>query len=120
MGGIKLPVKARLVQLIISGTVPLLIKVSLYLNVAGTIIKQTGMDEEWGISESALALLRTLDKKYICDIENEEWLILHGCGTMLMLGCPISIHWTVKSYGRKHDFKGLCQSYFYWSKSYIL
>lgn len=44
----------------------------IYLNVDGTIITQTGMDEEWGISESALALLRTLDKEYICDIENEE------------------------------------------------
>jgi hypothetical protein len=79
--------------------VPPLIKVSLYLNVAGTIITQTGMDEEWGISESALALLRTLDKEYICDIENEERLILHECGTTLMLGCPISIHWTINHIG---------------------
>lgn len=71
----------------------------IYLNVDGTIITQTGMDEEWGISESALALLRTLDKEYICDIENEEGLILHGCGTMLMLGCPILIHWTINHIG---------------------
>ncbi|HDR8435200.1 hypothetical protein CN520_10875 [Bacillus cereus] len=72
----------------------------IYLNMAGTIITQAGMDEEWGISESALALLRTLDKEYICDIENEEGLILHGCGTMLMLGCPISIHWTINHIGK--------------------
>ena len=63
-----------MVQLIISGDGAPLIKVSLYLNVDGTIITRRGMDEEWGISESALALLRTLDKEYICDIENEEGL----------------------------------------------
>jgi len=68
----------------------------IYLNVNGTIITQSGMDEEWGISESALALLRTLDKDYFCDPDNEEGLILHGCGLILMMGCPISIHWTVK------------------------
>ncbi|UNJ81365.1 hypothetical protein LIT32_25295 (plasmid) [Bacillus sp. CMF21] len=66
------------------------------LNVNGTIITQSYIDEEWGISESALALLRTLDKDYICDPDIEEGLILHGCGTILMMGCPISIHWTVK------------------------
>ncbi|KFN03789.1 hypothetical protein DJ93_1134 [Bacillus clarus] len=43
-----------------------------------------------------MALLRTLDKDHILDLDNEEGLILHGCGTILMMGCPISIHWTVK------------------------
>lgn len=71
----------------------------IYLSVNGTIITQAGMEEEWGISESALALLRTLDKDYISDVDNKEGLILHGCGTMLMIGCPISIHWTVKHIG---------------------
>lgn len=71
----------------------------IYLNVNGTIITQSGIDEDWGISESALALLRTLDEDYICDPDNEWGLILHGCGTILMMGCPISIHWTVKQLG---------------------
>ncbi|MDQ0861087.1 hypothetical protein [Bacillus sp. V2I10] len=66
------------------------------LSVNGTIITQSYINEEWGISESALALLRTLDKDYICDPDNEEGLILHGCGTILMMGCPISIHWSVR------------------------
>ncbi|MFB7141268.1 hypothetical protein ACFCYN_16585 [Gottfriedia sp. NPDC056225] len=71
----------------------------IYLNVNGTIITQPGLEEEWGISESALALLRTLNKDYICDPNNEEGLILHGCGTILMNSCPISIHWTVQHLG---------------------
>lgn len=70
---------------------------SIYLNVNKTIITQSDIDEEWGISESALALLKTIDKDYICDpYNNEEGLILHGCGAILMMGCPISIHWNVK------------------------
>ncbi|WP_078410758.1 hypothetical protein [Priestia abyssalis] len=79
----------------------------IYLNVNGVIITQSGIDEDWGISESALALLRTLDGDYICDPDNDWGLILHGCGTILMMGCPISIHWTVKHLGdqvRLSDF----------------
>jgi hypothetical protein len=68
----------------------------IHLNVNGNIITQSGIDEEWGISESALSLLKTIDKDYVCDPDNEEGLILHGCGAILMIGCPIGIHWTVK------------------------
>jgi hypothetical protein len=68
----------------------------IYLNINGSIITQSGIAEEWGISESALALLRTLDEDYICDPDNKDGLIHHGCGAILMMGCPISIHWTVK------------------------
>lgn len=71
----------------------------IYLNVNDTIITQSGIGEEWGISESALALLRTIDNDYVSDPVNEEGLILHGCGAILMMGCPISIHWTVKHCG---------------------
>lgn len=71
----------------------------IHLEVDGTIITQAGRGEEWGISESALALLRTLDADYISYPECEEGLILHGCGTMLMSGCPISIHWSVQHKG---------------------
>ncbi|MFS0636912.1 hypothetical protein AB1K84_13500 [Mesobacillus foraminis] len=67
----------------------------IYLKVGGTIITQPGVNEQWGISESALALLRTLSKNYVSNPENEEGLIFHGCGTILMMGCPISIHWSV-------------------------
>ncbi|PAD34906.1 hypothetical protein CHH48_13270 [Terribacillus saccharophilus] len=68
----------------------------IHLEVDGTIITQAGKGEEWGISESALALLRTLDVDYISNPECKEGLILHGCGIMLMSGCPISIHWSVQ------------------------
>ncbi|WP_394374108.1 hypothetical protein [Niallia taxi] len=71
----------------------------IYLQVNDTIITQSGEDEEWGVSESALALLRTLNKDYICNLnnlDNEEGLIFHGCGAILMMGCPISINWSVK------------------------
>jgi hypothetical protein len=73
----------------------------LYLNVNGTVITKAGVDEEWGISESALALLRTLDEDYIADPINGEGLILHGCGVLLMVSCPITIHWTVNHMGDK-------------------
>ena len=71
----------------------------IYLNVNGTIIAQSGMDEQWGISESALALLRTIDQDYICVPKYVEGLLLHGCGTILMANCPISIRWRVRHVG---------------------
>lgn len=68
----------------------------IYLSVNGTVITSSQMNEEWGISESALALLRTLKNDYDSNPECEWGLILHGCGLILMMGCPISIHWSVK------------------------
>ncbi|MDP9258904.1 MAG: hypothetical protein M3Q31_20485, partial [Actinomycetota bacterium] len=47
-----------------------------------------------GISESALALLRTLDQDRR-SAEKQERLIFHGCGAILMMGCPIGIDWDV-------------------------
>ncbi|WKA52948.1 hypothetical protein QWY22_09815 [Planococcus liqunii] len=71
----------------------------IHLSVNRTIITQSGIKEEWGISESALALLRTIDNDYVCHPNDKEGLILHGCGAILMMGCPISIHWTVEHSG---------------------
>lgn len=71
------------------------------LEVGDTIITKAGANEEWGISESALALLRTLDADYKCNPEHKEGLILHGCGSILMTGCPISIHWSVQYDGEE-------------------
>jgi hypothetical protein len=51
-----------------------------------------------GISESALALLRTLDQDRR-SAEEQERLILHGCGLILMMGCPIGIDWDVEHDG---------------------
>ncbi len=44
----------------------------------------TSGKEDYGISESALSLLRTLQR-----------VIFHGCGTMLVMGCPIGVDWDV-------------------------
>lgn len=68
----------------------------IHLEIGGAKITSSGVKEEWGISESALALLRTLDADYLSNPDCEEGLILHGCGAMLMSGCPISIHWSVQ------------------------
>ncbi|WP_170295584.1 hypothetical protein [Chengkuizengella sediminis] len=66
------------------------------LRVNNTIITAPDLDEEWGISESALSLLRSLRQDINSSPETSEGLILHGCGLILMIGCPISIHWSVE------------------------
>ncbi|HZI20164.1 MAG TPA: hypothetical protein VEY09_16385 [Pyrinomonadaceae bacterium] len=55
----------------------------------------TSGDEDYGVSESALALLRTLNSNHSSDKTVAEHLIVHGCGTMLMFGCPIGVGWEV-------------------------
>ncbi len=52
--------------------------------------------EIYGISESALALLRTLDHDHSPQNHLAEKLIFHGCGTVLMMGCVIGVDWTVR------------------------
>jgi hypothetical protein len=52
-------------------------------------------EEEYGISESALALLRTLASNHSRMYPVAERLVFHGCGTLLMMGCPIGINWNV-------------------------
>ncbi len=52
-------------------------------------------EEEYGISESALALLRTLNSNHSKAHPVAERLVFHGCGTLLMMGCPIGIDWNV-------------------------
>jgi hypothetical protein len=52
-------------------------------------------EETYGISESALALLRTLEANHTKTHPVAEKLVFHGCGTLLMMGCPIGINWNV-------------------------
>ena len=58
--------------------------------------------EEFGISETALALLRTLERDHSAanpvagSFPGEARLVYHGCGTMLMMGCPIGMDWQVE------------------------
>jgi hypothetical protein len=60
--------------------------------------------EDYDISESALALLRTLDGDHTSDQPVAERLIYHGCGGILMTGCPVGINWTVRHQGGRFVF----------------
>jgi hypothetical protein len=51
--------------------------------------------EELGISESALAMLRTIDSNHSADKPVAQQMIFHGCGNILMMGCPIGIDWSI-------------------------
>lgn len=55
----------------------------------------TSGSEDFGISESALALLRTLESNHSSEEPIAQQLVFHGCGTILMSGCPIGVDWNV-------------------------
>ena len=65
----------------------------LRLVIGGQVISSG--DKRYGISESALALLRTLSSNHSKAHPVAERLVFHGCGTLLMMGCPIGIDWNV-------------------------
>jgi hypothetical protein len=55
--------------------------------------------EEYGLSETALALLRTLEQDHSPQNHVAEKLVFHGCGYVLMQGCAIGADWTVEHDG---------------------
>jgi hypothetical protein len=65
------------------------------LTIGGQVIALGEDDYEYGISESALALLRTLESDHSPERRVAERLIFHGCGAILMMGCPVGIDWSV-------------------------
>lgn len=65
------------------------------LTIGGRLISAGEHNDEYGISESALALLRTLESDHSPRRPVAERLIFHGCGLILMMGCPIGIDWSV-------------------------
>ena len=69
------------------------------LTVGGQVITFGEDDDEYGISESALALLRTLESDHSPEQRVAERLIFHGCGAILMMGCPVGIDWSVSHVG---------------------
>jgi hypothetical protein len=69
------------------------------LTIGGRLIARSDDDREYGISESALALLRTLESNHSPDRPVAERLIFHGCGGILMMGCPVGIDWSVSHHG---------------------
>ena len=52
-------------------------------------------EEDYGLSPTALALLRTLDANHTPETPVAQQLVFHGCGLMLMSGCPIGLDWSV-------------------------
>lgn len=68
------------------------------LTIGGHTIAPGNGEGEYGISEAALGLLRTLksDRPEQTGQPFADRLIPHGCGAILMMGCPIGIDWTVR------------------------
>jgi hypothetical protein len=64
--------------------------------VVGDQIILDSTDGDYGISEAALAMLRTLEDDHTPASPVAERMIPHGCGAILMMGCPIGINWTVE------------------------
>lgn len=62
------------------------------LKVKGIEITNEEDDITWGISETALSLLRSVVYDYP-EKRGDDTMIFHGCGTILMAGCPIRISW---------------------------
>src|SRR5215210_3116483 len=56
-------------------------------------------ENDYGISVSALALLRTLGSNHSPQQPVAENLIMCGCGGPTMLSCPVGIDWTVEHLG---------------------
>ena len=71
----------------------------LRLRVGGQDITTGAADETYGISQSALALLRTVERGHSRVRPVAERLVFHGCGLILMMGCPIGIDWSVEHSG---------------------
>jgi hypothetical protein len=71
------------------------------LVIGGEVIASGDGDGDFGISESALALLRTLESNYLPKRSSVDYdcLISHGCGAILMMSCPIGIDWSVSHGG---------------------
>jgi hypothetical protein len=67
-----------------------------------------GPDFEVGVSETALALLRTLDSDHTRDAPVAERLVFHGCGLILMLGCDIGVDWEVHHDGDQVHLSKVC------------
>ena len=53
-------------------------------------------DDDWTISTTGLMLLRTVESDH--DVDGPYPIIPH-CGQLGMIGCPISIDWTVEHQG---------------------
>lgn len=71
------------------------------LTIDSRVISTGEHDDEYGISESALALLRTLESDHSPRRPVAERLVFHGCGLMLMTGCPVEYRRHVVAFAEK-------------------
>ena len=69
----------------------------LRLEIGGQVLSDGG--DDIGISETALALLMTLERDHTAAAPVAERLVFHGCGAILMMGCPIGVDWSVRHDG---------------------
>ncbi len=70
----------------------------LYIRVGNTVISDNS-DNVWGISSSALALLKSIKYGHPCkspEFNSEFNLIVHGCTEIPWMQCPIGIDWRVE------------------------
>ena len=65
------------------------------LVIGGVRVADAPGERDYGISEAALALLRTLESDHGPSVRVADRLVPHGCGPILMMSCPIGIDWSV-------------------------
>lgn len=70
------------------------------LTIGDCVIAAGDGDDDYTISTSALALLRTLESDHSPEHPLADRLILH-CGMLMMLSCPIGIDWSVSHFGAR-------------------
>ena len=72
--------------------------------IAGTVV--TSDDDDYGISQSALSLLRTLEQDHtLAEPVNGGYLLSHGCGYPINFGCPnFGTDWVVRHEGDRVVF----------------
>ncbi len=63
------------------------------LTIGGKIVSDE--TEDYGIIDTALALLRTLATDHTTEIPVAPRLIFHGCAIFPMMTCPIGVNWDV-------------------------
>jgi hypothetical protein len=67
----------------------------LRISIAGCAVGDASEDN-YGISTSALALLRTLESDHSRLHPIADRLVFHGCGAILLMCCPVGIDWSVR------------------------
>lgn len=65
--------------------------------IGGKIVADPSTD--LGVEETALSLLRSLSNDHVPGDKVVQQMIFHGCGLILMMGCPIGADFSVRHHG---------------------